>query len=118
MSKSFTLDDIRAAAEEKYGSTTIILGDMEVELVNVLRLPKERRDVILNLAKSADVDEEDVDVDETRETMLEGLRAACRTKEQGKALTEALGDDLPLVAEVFSRYTQGTQSGEASPSQS
>lgn len=114
--KSFTLDDIRDAAEEKYGSVYIVVGDTECELINVLRLPKERRDVILNLAKEQD--EDDVDVDDTREAMLEGLRAACRTKEQGKALTDALGDDLPLVAQVFSTYTEGTQSGEAQPSQS
>lgn len=115
MSKNFTLDDIREAAEKKYGSVFITVEDTEVELVNVLRLKKDKRDIIMNLAK--DSEDDDNDIDATRDKLLEGLRAACRTKTQGDVLVEALGDDTALVAEVFAHYTKDTQAGEASPSQ-
>lgn len=117
--KRFTLDDIRNAAEEKYGSTWLELAGGEVELVNVLRLPKEKRKVIMNIAKKADEegDEKETDVDETREDLLAGLVAACRTSAQGKILEEEIGGDTVFVIEVFSLYMKETQAGEASPSQ-
>lgn len=115
MTKKFTLDDIRDAAEEKYGSTHIEINGTDVELINVLRLPKEKRNIILNLAK--DKDKGEVDIDETRESLLKGLRAACKTTAQADVLSEALGDDTALVMQVLSLYTRETEVGEASPSQ-
>lgn len=121
MTKKFTLDDIRDAAEAKYGSTYITIGDADVELVNLLRLPKDKRKVLLELGKEAEKAEgekkDDFDIDETRESLKEALRAACRTEEQGQRLSDALGDDTALVMQAFSFYTKETQAGEASPSQ-
>lgn len=116
MTKKFTLDDIREAAETKYGSTFIEVGDETVELINVLRLPKEKRQIILNLSKEEKGADEN-DIDATRDKLTSGLRAACRTEKQADVLLGALGDDTALVAEVFSSYTKETQAGEASPSQ-
>lgn len=114
MSKRFTLDDIRESAEQKYGSTYIQVGETEVELVNVLRLKKDKRDIVMELSKK---DTDDQDIDATRDALMKGLRAVCRTTSQADALEEALGEDTALVAEVFAHYTKETEAGEASPSQ-
>lgn len=125
MTKKFTLDDIRDAAEAKYGSTWVVTDEQEIELVNLLRLPKEKRDVILSLSKKAEKpskgegeeSEESVDIDEMRDDLKAGLTAACRTTEQANALMAFVGDDTALVMQVFTMYTKETQAGEASPSQ-
>ena len=128
MTKKFTLDDIRDAAEAKYGSTWVVTDEQEIELVNLLRLPKEKRDVILSLSKKAEKpakgeggegeeSEDSVDIDEMRDDLKAGLTAACRTTEQANALMAFVGDDTALVMQVFTMYTKETQAGEASPSQ-
>lgn len=118
MSKRFTLDDIHAAAEKKYGSTFLDFAEGEVELVNVLRLPSEKRKVIMNIAnKSKEKGGETTDIDETHEDLLAGLVAACRTSAQEKILKENISHDTTYVVEVFGLYMGETEVGEASPSQ-
>lgn len=118
MSKRFTLDDIHAAAEKKYGSTWLDLDGGEVELVNVLRLPKEKRKVIMNIASESKKNEgETTDLDKTHADLLAGLVAACRTSAQEKILKDNIGHDTTYVVEVFSLYMEETEVGEASPSQ-
>ena len=123
---SFTLDDIRAAAEEKYGSTDIELSDRTVKLLNPLRLPKSKRDALMALQdrlkdegpkdgeqKDGDGEEEAVD----QEAVLsECIELVADTPANGKALLKAINGDLAMLVEIFNRYTGGTKAGEASPS--
>lgn len=109
---TYTLDDIRAAAERKYGSLDIDLGDGQgVELVNPLRLAKTKRDELLQLQDKLNEDGAD------QAALLErALILVARTEAQGKKLVRAANGDLTILVEVFTRYTEETQAGEASAS--
>lgn len=113
--KNYTLDDIRKAAEAKYGSTNIAFDDGEVELVNVMRMEKGRRKELIALQDK--LGDDDLEIDEQQDILLGCLRLVCRTEKQADILTEALGDDLALIASVFEKYSSDSQMGEASGSQ-
>ncbi|MFC3504451.1 phage tail assembly protein [Micromonospora krabiensis] len=103
------LDDIRAAAEAKYGSLDIEVGDKTVRLLNALRLPKAKRDQIAALQDSLKAEGADQE-----EIMRELIRVAADTKAGGDLLVKAIGDDLTVMAEVLAEYGKRTQVGEAS----
>lgn len=110
---SFTLDDIRAAAEAKYGSTDIHLSETEtVHLQNPLRLGKKDRD---KLGKIQDeMSEEGAD---QLQIMSDAILLVAKEKELAKKLLEIIGDDLAELATIFENYSKGSQVGEASASQ-
>ena len=110
---SFTLDDIRKAADAKYGSTDIDMGNGDVlVLVNPLRLPKEKRDVLSKVQESGKEDDKD-----QGDTMREAIRIVAERQDMAEKFIGIAGDDLALLATVFSSYTEGAQVGEASASQ-
>lgn len=110
---TFTLDDIRAAAEQKYGNTDIDLGGGDIlSLVNPLRLPKDKRD---RLTKIQDVLNEDGA--DQGDVMREAIRIVASSGEKADRFLSIVGDDLAMLATVFERYTGQTQMGEASASQ-
>ena len=110
---TFSLDDIRAAAEAKYGSTDIDLGDGQtLVLVNPLRLPKEKRDALSAIQDTA----EDDGVDQG-DVMRDAIRIVAQSQSMAEKFIGIAGDDLALLATVFATYTEGAQVGEASASQ-
>lgn len=113
MANTFTLDDIRKAAEAKYGSTDIELSDGFVtKLVNPLRLSKEKRAELMAIQKDDDGEGQD------QEQMLsDAIRLVAEKPIQAERLLEEIDGDLTLLAEIFSNYTKSTQVGEASASQ-
>jgi len=115
----FTLDDIKAAAEAKYGSTDIEVGDVLVRLLNPLRLTKEKRSALIAAQKNLQPKEgEDADEDVDQEEMFhEILTLVAENEHQANVLFGAIGDDLAQLASVFEMYSEGTQAGEASASQ-
>jgi hypothetical protein len=108
---NFSLDDIRAAAEKKYGDTTIDLGDEQMVLVNPLRLDKEKRKALTSIQERSEEGADEGDV------MREALRLATSTPAAAEKFIDIAGDDLTLLATVFESYTEGVQMGEASASQ-
>lgn len=111
---SFTLDDIRAAAEKKYGSTDINIGDGEVvTLLNPLRLPKLKRDALNGIGKRLEEDDAD-----QAEVLADALRAAAASATKVEKLIEMIGGDLAVMMELFENYMDSTQAGEASASES
>jgi hypothetical protein len=113
MSTSFSLDDIRAAAEAKYGSTEIDLPDgTVVSLVNPLRLPKLKRDALSAIGER--LEGEDVD---QAEVFADAIRIAASNAVAAEKLIELCSGDLAILSEVFAAYTSGVQVGEASASQ-
>lgn len=108
---SFTLDDIRAAAEAKYGAMEIDLGDDVVRLVNPLRLSKAKRDELT--AINDRLEEEGVDQEAV---FHDAIRLVAETPGQATKLLKAVGSDLAILAEVFENYGKTTQVGEASAS--
>lgn len=106
---NFTLDDIRAAAEAKYGSTDIDLGGGEIlRLVNPLRLSKEKRDRLTSIQN--DLDAEDAD---QGDVMREAIRIVADDGEKAERFLGYVGDDLALLATVFETYSGDAQVGEA-----
>lgn len=109
---TITLDDIRAAAEARYGSTDIDLGNgLIVRLLNPLRLSKTNRAGLSSLQEKLSADGADQEL-----LLTEALRMVAETPGKAEILIDAIGGDLAVLAQVFSAYTEGTQAGEASAS--
>ncbi|NUK41803.1 hypothetical protein HRW13_13110 [Streptomyces lunaelactis] len=109
---SYSLDDIRAAAERKYGSTEITFGEDVVRLVNPLRLPKARRDALM--ATQEKLGAEDAD---QAALLADAIRTIAESEKAADKLLDTVGGDLAILAEIFSHYGESTQAGEASASQ-
>ncbi|MEU9126581.1 phage tail assembly protein [Kitasatospora sp. NPDC048540] len=109
---SYTLDNIRAAAEAKYGSTDIELSaGSVVRLLNPLRLPKATREELQGLQDQMEADGAD------QEALMEGvIRLVADNPKKGDALIAAIGGDLAVLAEIVETYSKSTQVGEASAS--
>ena len=107
---NFSLDDIRAAAEKKYGATVIDLDDgASITLLNPLRVSKENREELLALEK-----EEDLDVEDSTKRALELM---VKSPGDYKRLITNFGDDLGMLATIMETHTASSQVGEASASQ-
>lgn len=109
MSNTITLDSIRQAADAKYGATVIDLGDKTVELVNPLRLSKQKREELTSIQESEELDVE--------EKLAAIIRVGAKTKSSADALLRAIDGDVAVLAQTVETYTTGTQAGEASPSE-
>lgn len=110
----FTLDNIRAEADKKYGMTEIEVDGVNCRLLNPLQLSKEKRAeleaVQERLEKSDDSDEDVADV------IAAALRVVAKTEREGDALIDGIGDNLALLVTVFETYNGKEEAGEASPS--
>lgn len=104
---SFTLDDIRAAADAKYGSTDIEFGSDVLVLRNALKLSKEERK---ELMATQDKINDGADQDDL---VIEALKLVAADKAVAQKFLDLVAGDMTVLSEVFSRYTQGTQAGEA-----
>jgi hypothetical protein len=106
---TYSLDQIREAAEAKYGSTDIDVGGRKISLLNPLRLPKRKRDKLTEiqaqLSGEAEVDQGAL--------LEEALRCVAATESQARCLLDEVGDDLALLVSVFEKYSEGTQAPEA-----
>ncbi|TCC19962.1 phage tail assembly protein [Kribbella sindirgiensis] len=115
MSNSFTLDDIRAAAEAKYGAVPITLSDGSVcKLLNPLRLSKEKRAKLTELSKE---NKDAESVDDSQEQLEGTIRIVAERAVLAEQLIEEVGGDLAVLATILEKYNEGAQVGEASPSQ-
>lgn len=115
MSNDITLDDIKAAADKKYASLKIGVGNHTVELRNALRLDEDERKNLSQFQEELDGEGEEA---RSQVAVLEDmLRTLAATEGQGNKIVTALGGDLTLLAETFESYKERTQLGEASPSQ-
>ena len=106
---SFSLDDIRAAADRKYGSTDIAVGDETVRLLNPLRMKKSQRDKLIGVQKEMEAGTDEAeDVDQVA-VFQQALRIVAQTPAQAKLLIDAIGD---WVIEELARQTrQWTDAG-------
>ena len=109
MTSALTLDDIRDAADKKYGGYPVTVDEGgEIILTNPLRMTKELR------AELSDLKAEDFDdiVD-----YFEATFAKASSKAEAKRIRKAFGEDPALYATLFELYSNGVELGEASPSQ-
>lgn len=125
---TFSLDQIKAAADAKYGSLDIPLSEKQgdvVRLLNPLRMSEAQRtelrviqDKLNDIAAANEDGDEDAEptedaVKEQTDLIAEMLMAVAENKAAGKKLLDALGGDLAMTMIVFEQYTEGTQAGEA-----
>lgn len=105
---SFSLADIQAAAEKKYGPT--VISDVpggDITFLNPLKLSADKR------AKIAALDEEK-DIDKR----LKGIVETALKPAEAKRLLSAAKGDTTVLAEIVNTWLGSTQVGEASPSPS
>lgn len=109
---TFSLDDIRSAADAKYGSTDIQIDDKTtVVLRNPLRLSKAERDELGSLQDKLDGD----DAIDQADVLADAIRLVAKDKKIAEKLIEQIDGDLALLAQVFSTYSKGTQAGKPKP---
>jgi hypothetical protein len=105
---AYELDDIKKAAEKKYGSTNIkIGGGVEVVLLNPLKLSKATRKKLSQVQENLDEGADEVDA------LVEALKLIVATPAMVDKLLDAVGDDAATLAEIFSIYQENSQPGEA-----
>lgn len=122
---SFTLNDIHKAAEAKYGSTDFELEDgFTVKLLNPLRLSKTNRDALIALQETLNDEKPAVEGEEKPEpvdqqlVLQDSIRLVADSETGATKLLDSIGDDLAALVTIFGMYSDGTQAGEASGSQS
>lgn len=107
---TFTLDNIRAAADAKYGSTDIQLDDKDTAVLrNPLRLSKAERDELAGLQDKLDGD----DGLDQGDVLADAIRLVAKDKKVAEKLIDEVDGDLAVLASIFETYTKGTQAGEA-----
>lgn len=123
---ALSLDDLRKGADAKYPDFEIEMEDGKVlGFKPVLRLPKAKRKAVadaLDLKKRMEALPEDHDVDQAElmiSVLSDALKAAERTKGDFALLAKWAGmDDLGIWLFLFEQYSETTDPGEASPSES
>lgn len=123
---ALSLDDLRKGAEQKYPDFEIEAEDGKVLGFKPLyRLPKEKRKAVaaaFDLKERVEALGEDSDVDQPElfiTVISEALKAAERTKGDHAALAKWAGtEDLGIWLFIFTNYSEVTDLGEVSPSES
>ncbi|MDN6377677.1 MAG: phage tail assembly protein [Brevibacterium aurantiacum] len=105
------LSDIQEAADKKYAPLGIELDDRTVELRTPIRLSKEDR-AKLQAATKAEEQEDPID------TIEGAFRIVIADNKDAEALIKAIDGDLGVALELFKNFNEGSQSGEASSSES
>jgi Mycobacteriophage tail assembly protein len=117
-----TLEDLRAAADAKYGDYEIDLGEQgSVVLRNALRLPAAQRRELGALQDRLNGDGGKSTADQfgdMAETIKEVVLLLATSTPAARKLLVKVGDDLALLLELFAGYQEHTQPGEASSSAS
>lgn len=103
MTSSFSLDDIRKAADAQYGHTEVA----GVILQNPMRLSKEAR---MEFGKMR---EKVSEADDASDVLREMLTMVAKPGTGIDKLLEEVGDDMALLMTIFTKYSEGAQVGEA-----
>ncbi len=105
---TFSLDDIRAAADKKYASVKITFGNEVLEMLNPLRLPEDRRNKLIALQEELDSDKGD-----QGRLLEEAVRLVASDLKVAVAFLDEIDGDLAVLAAVFEKYNTGAEAGEA-----
>ena len=119
-------DELRRGADAKYPDFEIEMEDGRVlGFKPVLRLDKKKRRAVadaLDVKKRIEALPEDSDMDQATlmiNTLSDALKAAERTRGDHAALVKWAGlDDLGMWVFLFEQYSEVTDPGGASPSES
>lgn len=116
MANVFTLDALREEVEKEYAPIVLVLPDgKEVQLRNLVRLPKKERAVALEYLKQ--INELESNSAEGVDTLVDvSVKLLALVSDDGRALAKELGDDLSLVTKLLNVWMDGSQPGEAKSS--
>lgn len=112
MTNAFTLDDLNKALEDKYAPFVFQSGREKFVLQQVLRLSKDKRDIVKAQLQMLEDKKNELDEDE----ILVILKAVIENVIEGdKAdrLFEILDQDLVKVTILFEKWVSSSQVGEA-----
>lgn len=112
MTNEFTLDDLNIALEKKYGPFVFTAGGEKFVLRQVLRLPKETREIVKAQLELLDEKRDEL----TEDDMLVILKAVVENVLEGNGadrLFNLLDNDLVKVTILFEKWVERTQAGEA-----
>lgn len=112
MTNAFTLDDLNNALEKKYAPFVFQAGRQKFTLVQVLRLPKEQRDIVRAQLQALDEQKDDLTEDEIRAVLTTVLDHVVQD-DKSEALLEVLGHDLVKLTVLFEKWIESAHVGEA-----
>lgn len=112
MSNAFTLDDLNAAIEQKYAPFVFKHGREKFTLQQVLRLPKNAREIVKAQLQMLEDKKDDLNEDEVL-AILKAIIENVMDGEKADRLFEILDDDLVKVTVLFEEWVKTSQPGEA-----
>lgn len=112
MTNAFTLDDLNTALEKKYGAFVFQSGRQKFTLVQVLRLPKEQRQIVRAQLELLESQKDELSEDEIL-AVLKAVLDHVVQDDKSDALMEILGHDLVKVTILFEKWIESSQVGEA-----
>lgn len=116
MGNVFTLDSLREEVEKEYAPIVLVLPDhTEVQLRNLIRLPKKDRAIALDLLKQIE-EIQTSDGQGVEDLVTVAVKLLSVVADRGPALAKELGDDLSIVTKLLNVWMDGSQPGEAKPS--
>jgi hypothetical protein len=114
---AINLSDIQKAAEKKFGDFEIHVGEEVLYFSQALRMEKAKRRELakaMNLRERSQTDNDD----DLYDVFKDAFRITARGEGTFDKLYAAVGDDPAVWQELFQEFTESTQAGEASPSES
>lgn len=113
--KKFKLTQIDKDARELFGDLVIELDEgVEVTLVNTLRLSEEKLEALGAAKTLTDVENEK----ELVQSYHDWVRIVAEDDDQAELLIDAVGSRIDMWATMQVKWTERTQAGEASTSES
>jgi hypothetical protein len=112
MSNAFTLDDLNQALEKKYGPFVFTAGKQSFTMVQVLRLPKENRDIVRAQLESLETNKDELDESQIF-AILKAVLDHVVLDNKSDALVEVLDNDLVKLTILFEKWVESSQVGEA-----
>lgn len=122
MSNKLNLEAMRQEIDTEYAPVSVELKDgYEVQLRSLLRVEEANREQAVKLVEGlGNLSEAEAQGNLTIEEVHNITHIAtalfelvAQTPEAGRALSAAIGHDLPLLLQVFQAWLKGTQAGEA-----
>ena len=111
MSNVFSLDSLREEIEKQFAPVQLEIGSKTVTLSNMMRLPKKKRDFVMESLKELEnEDKNDIDIEEIAVNVL------AEVSDNPALVRRGLKDELALSMKILGLWMESTQTGEAESS--
>ena len=111
MSNVFSLDSLREEIEKQFAPVQLEIGSKTVTLSNMMRLPKKKRDFVMESLKELEnEDKNDIDIEEIAVNVL------AEVSDNPALVRRGLKDELALSMKILNLWMSSTQVGEAESS--